>query len=602
VGRDPFPANDEGVTVLRVSGARRALLISGNPSSRIFGLLLERLPGWKVTRVKPAHLGEKPVLDAYDLVVLDGVSAPDLGESRMRAIEHFVMDGGSGMVLLGGPAAFGLGGYFDTPVERASPVRCDPEEKTRLALVLLLDASGSMNAEVGRNWTKFHASKAAAGKLLAKLRKGDFVAVLPFAGEVILDPELQAEVTDGPPSTIEEVLARIRCEGSTSILSAVRAARQVLEGRTEARKHILLLSDGVETIDAPLEAYRELRRAFLEQKVTVSAAVSASGVTPEVLRFFRNEIVFQGKLYKVEEFALLPRDFVEDVTHARGELIERATLSPVPARSAPGVSVFSPPPVDAYVRTGLKKEISAAAYLLGESGPPLLAWRRYGLGRTLAFTSSLQGDWCRAWLRWGTRAASPGEDEGLVSFWKAWIRWVAGEEGANPVRLVRTADGLEVRVRMSDAGDREEGSLILARLLYQGREVSRSRCLQEGPELFTASFETGEPGFYRIVVVTKDGGRTLGEGGIYLGSSREMGALGPDRRALEALCAGGGRFWPAASEFRPAPPLARREAFADFSWVLLLAGAGLFFLFTLAGKRAPSDFARNVGTSGTRIR
>ncbi|MHC4601253.1 MAG: hypothetical protein ACYS47_19840, partial [Planctomycetota bacterium] len=122
VGRDPFPANDAAETVVRVAGERRVLYIAQRPSGRIFGRLLAGLPGTAVTAARPFQLGAHPELHDFDLVVLDDVAADALGEGRMRVLEAFVKDGGGGAVLMGGPLGFGLGSYFDTPVERLSPV------------------------------------------------------------------------------------------------------------------------------------------------------------------------------------------------------------------------------------------------------------------------------------------------------------------------------------------------------------------------------------------------------------------------------------------------------------------------------------------------
>ncbi|MHC5038154.1 MAG: vWA domain-containing protein [Planctomycetota bacterium] len=586
IGRDPVPGNDGAETVIRVGGHLRALVVYENPPDRLFGKLLETLPGWKVQKARPFQLGSHPRLEGWDLVVLDGVEADALGEARMRAVEAFVRDGGGGLLLLGGPEAYGLGGYFDTPVERASPVRCDPEEKNSLALILLLDASASMNEPTAEGRTKFLDAKYAAGKLLRRLRPGDFVALIPFSENPRLDPRLQAVVQEGPLASIEKWLYRVEAGGATSILRALGAAREVIAGRTEARKHILLFSDGVETMKAEDQTrrFREHRKAFEAAKVTVSAAVTASRLTPPVRTFVQGEIVLKGKMYAVKEFALLPRDFVEDVTRARGNLLKRGGFPAVPGSPAPGLPVFRPPPVEAFVRTGLKKEMASEAVVVGGEDYPLLAWWRYGLGRAVAFTSSLDGDWSPAWRKWGRSPESPEKRSPLESFWGAWVRWAAREEGGGAVSLTRTNSGLEVRVRGRGAVDLEDGLGLRARLLLKGKTVRESDLLQEGPGLYATAFPMVAPGYYRVVVYGGEGRRVFGEGGLYAGSSVEMGALGPDGEALKRLRSGSGRFWEDPAAFLPSPGRIEGAGFHEVGWVFLAASAFSFILYAFRRK------------------
>ncbi len=579
VGRDPFPGNDRAETVVRVAGERRVLYVSSDPRGRIFGRLLERIGGLTCRKVKPFRLGPHPRLEGWDLVVLDGVSAEDLGEGRMEAIESFVRDAGGGLILLGGPAGFGLGGYFDTPVEAASPLRCDPEEKASLALVLLLDASGSMNREVARDRTKFHQAQAATGKLMEKLRPGDFLAVVPFSGAPLLDPCLKTVVGDEPPDAVGRALLGVEPSGSTSILNALSAARVLLEGREEERKHVLLFSDGVETVRADRRAYRALRRWWKANKVTVSAAVTAAALTPAVRDFFVEDIVHQGKIYRVDQFALLPRDFVEDVTRARGRLEKSGAFDPSPGRFPSDVSARETPAVAVFVRTGRKEKGALCAYTVGEKRRPLLAWWRYGLGRAVGFTSSLEEDWAPAWRKWG-RPSGSATAEGLLAFWEAWIRWASGEAGNAAVRLVRAGGGLEIRVRLAGKGGARDGLALKAQLISRGASVAETSLQQVGPGLYGGTFDTPGREYVRAVVVREGGGPPVGEGGIFIGASKEMGVLGPNEDRLRALTGGGGTVWSDPALFTPGPGVPQRAGFEEVGWVLFAAAAFCFAAFT----------------------
>ena len=69
---------------------------------------------------------------------------------QMEVARTYVQDLGGGLIMLGGDQSFGLGGYYKTTLEEILPVRSDFEkekEKPSLAMMLVIDKSGSMGGE-----------------------------------------------------------------------------------------------------------------------------------------------------------------------------------------------------------------------------------------------------------------------------------------------------------------------------------------------------------------------------------------------------------------------------------------------------------------------
>ena len=69
---------------------------------------------------------------------------------QMEIIRTYVEDLGGGLVMIGGDQSFGLGGYYKTTLEEILPVRSNfdkEKEKPSLAMVLVIDKSGSMGGE-----------------------------------------------------------------------------------------------------------------------------------------------------------------------------------------------------------------------------------------------------------------------------------------------------------------------------------------------------------------------------------------------------------------------------------------------------------------------
>lgn len=88
-------------------------------------------------------------LSAYESVVLVNTPARALPVGAMAVLPTYVRDLGRGLVMIGGEESFGVGGYGRTPIEEALPVYMDVrnrEERPDLALVFVIDKSGSMDA------------------------------------------------------------------------------------------------------------------------------------------------------------------------------------------------------------------------------------------------------------------------------------------------------------------------------------------------------------------------------------------------------------------------------------------------------------------------
>src|SRR5690606_20282412 len=98
-------------------------------------------------RGAPLTLGD---LQNYALLILDNVSAVELGAPQLKLYASYVTDFGGGLLMLGGDQSFGLGGYHRTPIDEVLPLRSEfqaDEEAPSLGLVLVIDKSGSMGGD-----------------------------------------------------------------------------------------------------------------------------------------------------------------------------------------------------------------------------------------------------------------------------------------------------------------------------------------------------------------------------------------------------------------------------------------------------------------------
>src|SRR6185436_2041209 len=66
---------------------------------------------------------------------------------QMQMIRSYVQDFGGGFIMIGGDQSFGLGGYYNTPIEEVLPVRMPIQKdlnRPSIAIELIIDKSGSM--------------------------------------------------------------------------------------------------------------------------------------------------------------------------------------------------------------------------------------------------------------------------------------------------------------------------------------------------------------------------------------------------------------------------------------------------------------------------
>ena len=148
---DTLLDNNSDFALVSAAGKPRVLLVDSDPdqAKHLTWALEEQNMQVDVRppRGAPDNLAE---LQNYDLLMLSNVPATALSLRQMEVARTYVQDLGGGLIMLGGDQSFGLGGYYKTSLEEILPVRSDFEkekEKPSLAMMLVIDKSGSMGGE-----------------------------------------------------------------------------------------------------------------------------------------------------------------------------------------------------------------------------------------------------------------------------------------------------------------------------------------------------------------------------------------------------------------------------------------------------------------------
>ena len=118
----------------------------------------------------------------------------------MAALERLVrevIENGLGLLVAGGRAAFGPGGYQNSILAEILPVEFSQAEEKRdpvIALVVIIDTSGSMTG------TRVQLAKEVARLAIRRLLPHDKVGIVEFYGSKRWAAPIQSAANSGPPA------------------------------------------------------------------------------------------------------------------------------------------------------------------------------------------------------------------------------------------------------------------------------------------------------------------------------------------------------------------------------------------------------------------
>jgi len=319
-------------------------------------------------------------------------------------------------------------------IRGASPVSKDPIEvdKRAIAMVLLVDRSGSMGMELRDGRTKMSYAKSSALRTAQALDEGDQVAIVTFGNKDAGRAELA--LTDAlNTATVRAGIERLaHASENTFLLSGLRVAHELLRPSRAAVKHLVVITDGEFRGEESLALRSLAHKMRTGDKITLSIISIVDAQTgPQFIK--EAELLTRdggGQFFPVEDVAAVPVFVTAEVTRS----LQRVGRQP---RNAPGSSTppAQPPPskpkvdppkpapasvpepapqriaVRAVAESRLLEPLPEAAWptlggavagtapfdaqvllVAGENGWPLLCYANRGLGRVGAFAADLCGD------------------------------------------------------------------------------------------------------------------------------------------------------------------------------------------------------------------
>jgi uncharacterized membrane protein len=400
--QDRFRGNNAYTRIIPIKGPPRILYLEGDMGkSRYLASALRQhkiLVDVRTAYGIPTNLSD---LERYDLILLSDIPAYQVSTRQMQLMEAYVRDLGGGLIMVGGENSFGPGGYHHTRLEKLLPVQFDVQKKQdtpSLALVLVIDKSGSMSG------ARIELAREAAKATVQMLGHNDQIGIVAFD----YNPhEIVSLQSASNKSRIIYDISRIHASGGTRISSALEMSYRILSGSRAKVKHVILLSDG---IDSPRGIF-EIVQAMHAERITVSSICLGDGCDRKLLQSIADS--GGGRGYFTNDPYNVPRLFTQETAQiTRSSFVEEPFRPRVYkySQSIKGIDFTKSPFLLGYVSTKAKPK--SQVILSTELGEPLLvSWQR-GLGKVVAFTSDVKNRWATNWLRW----------KGFGQFWAQVIR------------------------------------------------------------------------------------------------------------------------------------------------------------------------------------
>ncbi len=519
---DRYSGNNQRERWIEISSGPRVLLITAYPDDPLAKSLQSQ--GLEVVIVNDPLTVGVGALTGTKAVILNNVPVHQFSSSFLDALPFYVSDQGGGLLMVGGKNSFGLGGYAESVVDPLLPVSMELKNEHRklaVAMVIVMDRSGSMAVVTPSGHTKMQLANEGAARSVELL--GEFDAVSVFA--VDTTPHQVAPLLNVGRNRAELVSRIRRIEsmgGGIYVYEGLKAAWNVLKESPLGLRHVILFSDASDS-EEPGD-YVNLIKEMRAGGVTIS--VIGMGTRGDSDAKLLEDIAEKGggRIFFSDNPNDLPNIFAQEtVTVSRSSFITETTGTKTTGRwqaLAPRDENWMKQ-IDGYNLNYLREGDEGALLTTDEYDAPLIAFGRRGIGRTAAVTFPLGGDFsalARQWPRYG-------------DFAQTLTRWTMGSEFPT---------GVSVRHRLI-------GSQWMLDLYYDPA-TWESRLAETPPQLVLQSglqngkrsepsWERVAPGHYSVALPLADG--TPVRAALQMGDSAV--ALGP-------VVAGSDREW----EFDPA--------------------------------------------------
>ncbi|MGJ8641570.1 MAG: VWA domain-containing protein [Opitutaceae bacterium] len=434
---DSQAGNNVAERWIEIEAGGRVLLISAYSDDPLVKILSAQ--GFKVQLVNDYGSLTEGALAGAKVVLINNVPANVIPDDFLKELHTYVTVQGGGFAMFGGKYSFGSGGYYQSPVDQVLPISMElREDQKRLAtaMVIVMDRSGSMGASVEGGRTKMDLANAGAAGTVDLLGPMDSIAV--FAVDSQAHEILPMTMIGKRKELLRNEILHIESRGGgIFVYTGLQAAWDQLKHVSVGQRHIILFSDAADS-EEPGEF-----RALLAEMQSEGATISVIGLGSESDSDadFLKEIAALGggRIFFNSNPEDLPRVFAQEtVAVARSSFVEQMTA----VKGTDGWMQLASQPMDwlpeveGYNLSYLKPDAILGAQTQDEYQAPLLAFQRFGAGRSVALTFALGGEYSSNTRNW----------EGFPNMIQTIVRWLGGENVPEGIGLQVDIDGSQLNL------------------------------------------------------------------------------------------------------------------------------------------------------------
>jgi hypothetical protein len=351
---------------------------------------------------------------------------------------------------------------------------------------------------------------------------------------------------------------------------------------------VILLTDGISS-EGDFEG---MAQQMSSAKITVSTVAVGDGSDTELLEQIAR--VGKGRYYFTSDPAQVPQIFAKETVTASKSAIDEQPFIPQVIRATHALAdldMESAPFLLGYVMTRPKP--TSEVILATEKGDPLLAWWRYGLGMTAAFTSDAKSRWSAEWMTW----------PGYGKFWTQVIRQVMRKSDTQGIQVQTSRRSNQATLAVdatNEVGQFLNDADVELTVINPQLQRQSLKMNQSAPGRYGREFDLPQSGSYHMEITVKQNGQPVyrQSRGMMRGYSDELRIRPTNEQLLrEVASASGGQFNPAVADlFKPTEARATRPTPL---WPALLIAAALLLIMDVALRRIDFTLHLTLLRSGT---
>ncbi len=357
-------------------------------------------------------------LRQYDQIILMNIAYGDMPNGFEEVLYSYVYEYGGGLLTVGGNKVINVNGKDEIV---ANAYNRDDMDKSQfykkmlpvevidytppLALIIVIDCSGSMREMVGQKGTRMDLAKEGAVAAVNALSERDWVGVVTFDERATVQIPL-TEVSK--KMTVLDAISNMQAGvGGTIYRQAIDQAGLALQAISSVeKKHIIFVTDGEpQDNEENTKWYKERITEMYENLGITFSAVGILGDNELAATTIQDMAdLGGGRAYPVEDVTTLPWVIREELrVDAITDYIPESFRPVIKERTnvVSGIVQGEIPVLGGFYGVRTRNDDKVQVSLVGKStsgGAPIYAQWKYGQGRVGSFMCDLNGYWSEEFM------------------------------------------------------------------------------------------------------------------------------------------------------------------------------------------------------------